>query len=292
MQEEQSTSNSPEKASDLFESISKASVVLIAGLYGIGLLVTNAYLLSIGISDFSSLRPKYVVTGGWTAVLLFLSSAPYLIARDMLDSSKPNKWMRRGFVIMVAIFIVLMYCLIATDLLRVHNWVVVSVALESIFGTGFVCYFARYAGNRFKERSWKRLHVVWFLGPAIFLGSYTLLSSVGRKLYPNVPEGIGGGKPVEARLVLNANGTAFWNQTNCLPLNGKPAVTTAPVEILYQSEHRIVIKAPYDDGSSRKSKVIVLNDSLVDGILPEPEATFEGGVSRYGLDWLISKFKH
>ena len=56
---------------------------MVAVLYVIGLLVSNEYLMYWGISDFSSFRPKCVLTGTWTVILLtgFLLPviAPFLL---------------------------------------------------------------------------------------------------------------------------------------------------------------------------------------------------------------------
>src|SRR5262249_10866700 len=43
------------------------------------LLVSNEYLVSLGISDFSSLRPKFVLTGAWVFLMYAFSSLPALL---------------------------------------------------------------------------------------------------------------------------------------------------------------------------------------------------------------------
>src|SRR6266404_1790690 len=58
------------------EKLAKSIIALVALMYGLGLFVTNRHLLSLGISDFSALRPKYVLTGAWILPLLLLSSLP------------------------------------------------------------------------------------------------------------------------------------------------------------------------------------------------------------------------
>ena len=45
------------------EKVGKASVVVLASLFALGLLVTNVYLLQFGLSEFSLLRARFVLTG-------------------------------------------------------------------------------------------------------------------------------------------------------------------------------------------------------------------------------------
>jgi hypothetical protein len=48
---------------DQIESLSKAVALIAIGLYIIGLLTVNAYLYTLGVSDFSTLKPRYIYTG-------------------------------------------------------------------------------------------------------------------------------------------------------------------------------------------------------------------------------------
>jgi hypothetical protein len=59
-------------------AITKVSVIAVAFLYGLGLLVTNEYLITIGVSDFTSVRPKYIVTGVWVLSIVAATFIPIL----------------------------------------------------------------------------------------------------------------------------------------------------------------------------------------------------------------------
>jgi hypothetical protein len=59
-------------------------------LYALGLLTANQYLMGIGISDFSSLKPKFVLTGIWSFAFYLFSSSPIVIPMTyFLFSKKP-----------------------------------------------------------------------------------------------------------------------------------------------------------------------------------------------------------
>ncbi|SRR6266481_462397 len=61
---------------ELFERAAKITIVIVGVLYGLGLLITNTYLASIGVSDFSSIKPKYIITGAWSFLILLLAALP------------------------------------------------------------------------------------------------------------------------------------------------------------------------------------------------------------------------
>src|SRR6185437_9498713 len=62
-----------------------------------GLLITNQYLVTIGVSDYSSVRPKYVATGLWGLLLIFTVTMPLVIPALFYDSSDSPR-VRTGMI--------------------------------------------------------------------------------------------------------------------------------------------------------------------------------------------------
>jgi len=269
---------------DTFEKISKVFVVFVAVLYGLGLLVTNQYLLSLGVSDFSSLKPKYVITGAWTLALMVIDCLPALFVFGLFRSKSSilkRFWLRItigliggiGFALLARAFlyyvITLYPYLSSASVLQTPNVLKGMVIGSSVLG--FILLF-RIVTTQQDRRS--------FWGMTSFVGLYGVLvlsTAIGTSEYPRVPEAWGGGRPLHVSLVLNETGIKFWRVTGAVPPD-KDSMRTPEIEVLYQNDHEMLISAPCDlvgplpDGGHRVEKRrIMLNKSLVDGILPKED---------------------
>src|SRR5579864_7236998 len=83
---------------DLAEKVTKAAALVLAVSYGLGLVISNQYLAPLGISDFSSLKPKYILTGLWTLLLLTIASLPITFRLGADPGSRAKKNAVGGFV--------------------------------------------------------------------------------------------------------------------------------------------------------------------------------------------------
>ena len=64
-------------------------------LYVLGLVIVNVYLFQVGVSDFSVLRTRFVLTGALAlSILIFIYSAYYSISKIMGDAKEVSSYLR------------------------------------------------------------------------------------------------------------------------------------------------------------------------------------------------------
>jgi hypothetical protein len=262
---------------DQLERIAKAFIFIAGMFYAFGVMVSNLYYLSLGISDFSSLRPKYVITGGWSVLFLLFAALPATLPTLLAAScgelkiriKKSQARIKGWHFILMAIFGVILAGVLTTTmsaLLGVRDFgrwpefvVSAGAAANSLVmvGVGLVL-FHRSGANPISSVG------LWCVVPIMsFIGAYGIATC----LYDQIAEGVGGGKPIAAEVVLNKDGMAFWKATGAIPV-GEGSMRTGKVKILYQNDKEIVLRAQYLDGQKTKEKIIILNKTLVDGLLP------------------------
>jgi hypothetical protein len=67
---DETKASGPMSPFEIAEKITKAAALVLAVSYSLGVLISNQYLMALGASDFASVRPKYVITGLWTILLV------------------------------------------------------------------------------------------------------------------------------------------------------------------------------------------------------------------------------
>src|SRR6478752_1041652 len=108
------------------EKVGKASFVIVAGFFALGLIVTNTYLLQYGLSEFGLLRARFVLTGmlaSFPAVLnLACLAFAYIVTKEITGQFGAHGSKR--YVVTVAIII----WLVVGVLLPI---VILGIALEA-----------------------------------------------------------------------------------------------------------------------------------------------------------------
>lgn len=268
-----------------FEKTVKALAAFTVSLYALGLLVSNEYLVTLGISDFSSLRPRFVLTGAWVFVLYMFSSMPgSLPALYMYHFKRPLR---------EAPFRIIGFLLLG---------IVAGIVFNLGCGSLFVHYISLWrptitqSASSFWSLDWLE-QVAWWLAPAAlpwlalvllsakmtrvrrFIVSGLFLISVlaftydmAHAAYPIIPEAYGGGEPVNVRLYFNKDGARLWKNLDGLTCTCSTPESTisAPVLIAYQNERELVIitlLTHTDSKSTPPVKVVTVNRSLLDGIV-------------------------
>lgn len=140
-----------------------------------------------------------------------------------------------------------------------------------LFSTLFTCagFFGLVESYKLLSNEFNVVIAISVL-PVFLITVFLLTRDMSRLIYPNVPEAIGGGKPVKAKLFLNQDGVAFWKQTGA-SVDEKSPMSSGRIEILHQNEQELVIEAPYKRDGKDDEKTIIIKKSLIDGILPDPE---------------------
>jgi hypothetical protein len=265
--------------SKMLEAVTKGSVVVIAILYGLGLLVSNEYLISIGVSDFTSVRPKYVLTGTWVLFLAAAASIPTVLP-IALRLQRPAEKIAGITVGAVIAYGILEFAGVA---LRIHEFKDIAKPLILLLCVSFAVYLQTWA-------IWKLATI-----PAAFLAAATILLAcfggitatfiIARGIYPKVPEALGGGKPLLGRIILNKEGAEFWRDagveksdpTKKTDDTFEDTARSRSAKILYQDEHVMVIEVQTTrvtpklgepgEVKSTQTRTILLNKSLVDAVI-------------------------
>lgn len=266
---------------DWIENTSKLILVVVAVLYSLGLIVTNSYLLSFGITEFGLLRPRFVLTGALSvlplAVGLFSCYLACFVTAMFLEIvfKGPSTYLIRLiiFYVISLVFSVLMffYPVFFWSLGGSQSlWVAVAMGIIGVypyFIIGFSEVFEPMILSRISNGDDLQPNVVlpkWHqlirqMGKlnsgVIGFGGFVIIclymGVMVRGIFPSVPQQFGGGEPRTVVLVLDqdANPGSFEIQ-NLLE----------PVELIWQTEAGYVVRQ--DDGS-----VVLVNDRIVNGVI-------------------------
>lgn len=267
-----------QKPFEAIEKIIKAIVAIVALSYGLGMVVSNQYLISLGASDFSSVRPKYILTGGWVLLMMILAALPVLL--PLIGCDRFFSWRTPLLFGLGILFSYLgsrgLLCFLRFD----YRWrneqkaviitAIILVAVCCICAGLLVFAVRRVRKIQFAGSQWMG-NLVIALMVCFLLGLVT--SQVADHIYGHIPEAMGGGKSVMAFIILNDKGVCFWEQF--LPLHPRPA--TAPkraiqfASILYQDDKELILEIEHERPDLPaalhiSNKTLILKRDLVDGI--------------------------
>jgi hypothetical protein len=249
----------PATALDMAEKIAKAAALLLAACYGLGLMVSNQYLLRLGVSDFSSVRPKYVVTGMWTLLLAVFIAAPLL--EWFANRHKPARKQLSGLLfilIFAATFLQALLVFLGFScewrghiLDALHDGGLVVISAWTPVGIGGLTWLKLKLETR-------RRPVVNDLIVAMFLciSMLSLTHNIAAYVYGHIPEASGGGRAAMACVLLKE--PDIWD-TNGIKQAYPLQPTMREIPIVYQDEKLLVVNA----GSEDKPRSIVISKDLV-----------------------------
>jgi hypothetical protein len=269
----------PREASQFLESLeslAKVGAASILVLYVLGLLAINGYLFSLGATDFSLVRPRFVYTGG----LIVSCAVLFTLLPVYMFNVERNSWPTT-----LRMFLAFTGFLTASGL--VFNLLLYTSegrqefapALTStlvLYGITVPCAFLLWipvaAYFRIRDK-WGTLRVgrlvavalLCLLAIGIFVIAFMIL------LFPKIPIQFGGGKPANVVLLIKkdevdgvqALGVPFSDEDKRTSSAGKPSSTksavTKPLDLMYEGSELYVIRV---DGST----LLRLNRDLVLGV--------------------------
>jgi hypothetical protein len=259
---------------EVIERGAKAALSIAALIYALGIVISNQYVMSLHVSDFTALKPKYIITGTWALLMLVTAGLPVLMvfsswtALSQQPSRDKHFWPK--LIVTAALGIGTSLTLnpvilgvLGGDADQVNLSIFALLTLRTcLVGVIFVAAYEV-----------RRVTIVFTpfiqLALLLFLPTY-LLMATGKQIqliYVHVPEAMGGGKSHIGELILNKEGGAFWSHTGLVSTETKELpVSTGKSEILYQNEHVYVVRAPFD--ANKKGKTFILERSLVQGFIP------------------------
>ena len=266
------------------------SVATVGALfYVLGFLTTNAYLYKLGVSDFSLLRTRFILTGVLTLAPLALALIGGLYAAldvtlygsDTGLTSGAYLWILLDVAFPFFLYFVLFSVVAENDavtsardaaLLSAVCAVIVLAALASLAiyrksdrrPLSHLAYRGRpVTFDRFTERFGVPNAVVETMIFAV-AGVVLILAYIGlfgQYFYPTMPEQIGGGRPRVAQILVSADAVPALREIGLDVTVDAPL--SPPVQLLWEGEESYVIRLP---GPHHRATVQIAR-GLVDGVV-------------------------
>jgi hypothetical protein len=260
---------------DVVEKITKAVVAVLAISYALGMAVSNQYLIALGSSDFSSVRPKYVLTGFWVLLVMLLSSFPVLLPAMVCDRLDKKAAL---LAVLGLIFSGLVGGLFLLILHFDYRWLneqpdVIKTATV-LTGTTCICALLVIIGIRRLRRIQNiGSQIMGYVVVGVMLCSLlaTVTFQISQHIYNHIPEAMGGGKAVLAFFILNEKGEDFWKQAS--PLMGNNTFIPNRIQfakIIYQDDKQFIIEIeqprPDHPNLNFSNKTLIVRRDLIDGV--------------------------
>lgn len=264
------------------ESVGKTIVVVVAVLYGVGLFVSNTYLLSYGITDFGLLKPRFVFTGLLFSLsysllvgpIVFLIRTPWRRLGDGRESGRDvtqvkheaNSHRRRGQINLAWLLAILLIGLISASSATVlwfgsetakfngtqSHFTNVLVSIHPWLTFAATIFMSLMAYAKWRVKFVARLQVRRASVATVALVIMVLIHVVvfTRLLYPYIPTQLGGGRtqPIDLYLESSSNSS--------LPTQTDGGIR---VELIWQNESLYLIRS--GDGN-----VWSIRADLVEGV--------------------------
>jgi hypothetical protein len=273
-----------------------------AVFYVCGFLTTNAYLYRLGVSDFSLLRTRFVLTGA-LALLPLLQGILWAVytATDVEIFSTGRRLSRRGYLLVLVDVVFLFALYFALFAFAADNDLLTAARLAATLSVLCVVVVLGLLGLLVLYRSAERRpisralyrgqpgadeHIARRFGVRdvtidaatmavlVVVLLLTYLTLFGDRFYAFFPEQIGGGRPRMAQLLVAQSAIPAARQLGLDVDEGDPL--SEPVALLWLGEESYVIRLP---GANDRPVVQVgrgLIDGIVTGALLEPD---EAGVA-------------
>jgi len=254
------------------EQVAKTTGLLGVLFYAVGLIVSNEYLMQYGVSDFASFHPKNVITGVWVFLMFFAASLPGVATNFALYRLKPKEtWQKiilsamtlgigTYFGYMLAGFVLLAVSLPGYTLIKPEDLSLIpKMLLASFVVLGF--------GPLWTVRDDVYHSQVVMSGLFACFAFMAITGDLSHTLYPRLPQGIGGGKPVEAELFLDEKASKVWTRSELPIAENSDVFRTQSVSIVYQTENELVVNAYRNKESNGRPRTIILDRKTVLGML-------------------------
>jgi amino acid transporter len=250
---------------------------LALALYVLGLLAINGYLFSLGASDFSLVRPRFIYTGSLIAICAMICVlVPLYLLRVAGGLRKGES--SQDYPVRAQVFLGII-ALITPVLLLIVLLAVVGVepnrepieSILTVYAAAVICSVVCVAIIRafLKERdTWSALRagrfavVVTLAMTAVAIFVATFMAN----LFPMIPDQFGGGRPTKVALLIKhdeVNGVkALGVPLEANQLSGSAQINsyiTAPLELMYEGSEAYLIRLSPD-------ALVRLNKDLVLGV--------------------------
>lgn len=268
--------------------------------YAVGLVVVNAYLLSLGVADFDLFRPRYIATGLLVLSIVLGATATAMFAEHNLRTFTLQRGVplvERAFGLLEAVMPVGL--VLASFVSILHQSIYQALVL--FFGSAAVgrilvniSYVIRAAGDHFRIRpslsfmprwliSRSKSYETWQPPPAptwvrtiswlalATISSYLLVSVFALSVLPSVPEQFGGARPKESQFVISSDDRNLVAELG-IPYSADTSHLTTSLEVLFEGADYYLVQIPWDETTRFK-----LGKDAVVGVRLDSECSIESG---------------
>jgi hypothetical protein len=266
------------------------SVAVVAGLfYVLGFLTTNAYLYRLGVSDFSLLRTRFILTGVLTLAPLALALVWGIYAALDLAvyggerglSRHAALWVLADVAVPFVLYFLLFAFVAENDVVTAARDAGLLSVLCALVVLAFLGSLSLYRTSqrrplshliyrnrdvpyeRFSARFGVPTTVVETMtfGVGGVLLILTYIGVFGHHFYPTIPEQIGGGRPRLVQLLVAADAAPAARELG-LDVSAE-APLSPPLELLWEGEESYVVRLP----DPHQRAVAQIARGLVDGLV-------------------------
>jgi len=293
-------SGAPQRGKIPIETLVRSVAIVGALFYVLGFLTTNAYLYKLGVSDFSLLRTRFILTGVLTLAPLALALIGGIYAA--LDATvygghtglttRAYLWILADIALPFALYFTLFSVVAENDVGTSARDAALLSAVCAIIVLALLVALALYRKSerrplshlayrgqpitydRFTERFGVPNGVVETMifavaGVVLFLAYVGLF---GQYFYPALPEQLGGGRPRMAQILVTADAVPAVRELGLDVTEDAPL--SPPVQLLWEGEESYVIRLPRPNNRA----VVQIARGLVGGVvtgqvLVRPEGT-------------------
>jgi hypothetical protein len=250
------------------ETLVRSVAIVGALFYVLGFLTTNAYLYKLGVSDFSLLRTRFILTGVLTLAPLVLALIGGIYAA--LDvtvygshtglTSRAYLWVLGDIALPFALYFTLFSVVAENDIVTSARDAALLSAVCAVIVLALLAALAVYRKSdrrplshlayrgqpvtydRFTERfgvpsAAIETMIFAVAGVVLFL---VYVGLFGQYFYPTLPEQLGGGRPRVAQILVSADAVPAIRELGLDVTENAPL--SPPVQLLWEGEESYVIR--------------------------------------------------
>lgn len=273
------------RSGSTIENVAKTTALIASALYVLGLLITNAYTMELGVSDFADLQIRYVMVGAlyllYVALPVTVVIAPLIFIRyNILVAGRGIRGRARirDWILTLAGAVTIVLALIATaaDVVGYLS----PTGRKWVFGTQYVFdlgitfgqlkdgygYPSVIAGAINLLLASSILVLTWpanqylrsIFVPLMVLGVIVMLLGYSVNVYPNLSYNLGGGSPAVWQFQVDATTSGRLRSIglNVTPLDNVSA-TVGPTSVWHQSQDFVYL-SQLDSSRNLPRKVIAI----------------------------------
>lgn len=234
------------------EQAAKPIAILIGVSYGAGIMISNGYLASLGVTDFDLLRPKAALSGLWFIAFFAVS----VVAEQSIDHSYkmkaiPLTWrLGNALVAFCGAFFFYFFAFVFSHAGQ-HADTVLVRALVLVPLLMFVSAGTFVTAVQWAAKEWRRRKTDPKVGPtsaAFFLGdcgfsalAVVLFASLFiTHFYRLVPQEFGGGKPRPVVVAVSDKTASALKAMSVVTTNN---VVEGPTELIHETAEGVVLRS-------------------------------------------------